>query len=187
MPPLLFSPTCRAHRLPHSLQQTALRTQTAFCLLLGGPFQGVLPDSQHPPAGPAQRPVHPPVPRHVRGEFLAPERPVSLRLRPMPGTPMPETPVHKHRQPQLGKNKVRTNCKPRAEGRESRAGNPPALGARLSTLDHQLHLPPPPRDPIRPEHPHQRQFRVRIPARPDARHNVAALGLGEHVRHEGGP
>src|SRR4030095_1955348 len=37
------------------------------------------------------------------------------------------------------------------------------------------------RDAMRAEDAHQRQFRVLVPALADARHHVAALGLGEDV------
>ena len=68
--------------------------------------QLVLPNPQHPPADLAQRPRHPPVPGLIACELRAPERRVALRLRGMARARVPETPVHEHRQPQLGEDEV---------------------------------------------------------------------------------
>src|SRR5690349_19682426 len=44
-------------------------------------------------------------------------------------------------------------------------------------------MPPPARDAVRAEHPHQRQFRVLVPASADARHHIAALRFGKDIGH----
>ncbi len=89
--------------------------QTRLILWLhGGPPQGVLPNPQYPPAGPPQGAGHKPVARDVAGEFLFPKRTVAGGLGSVLGTAMPETAVHKHREPRLPENKIRTNTKGRA-------------------------------------------------------------------------
>ena len=79
---------------------------------------------------------------------------------------MPETAIHKHRQLELGENKVRPDLKPDT-------GN----------LKPDLHLPPPARDTLRPHQPEQRDFRLLVAAPADAGHDLGAFGLGEDVRH----
>src|SRR5258705_8399146 len=44
-------------------------------------------------------------------------------------------------------------------------------------------MPPPARDAMRAKHSYQRQLRVLVPARADARHHIAALGFAKDIRH----
>lgn len=73
---------------------------------------------------------------------------------------MPETAVHEHRQPRFSEHEIGfAEC--------------PALSA-------------PAGDAVKsqqPQQPHQRQFRLAVPAPANARHHFAALGLGENVGH----
>ena len=73
------------------------------------------PPQGSPPPGYAQGTVHLPVPVHVRGQFLPPERRAVLRPGRVERARMPETPVHKHRHPQRGEDEVGTD----AEGRDA--------------------------------------------------------------------
>ena len=59
------------------------------------------------PAELAQFTIHSPVAGLVRGEFLFPERTVASGNFAMLGTAMPETAVHKKRQPVSPKKKIR--------------------------------------------------------------------------------
>ncbi len=117
----------------------------------------MLPNPHHLPPVRPQRPRHQPVPRLVPRQLRAPERPVLLRHRPMPGTPMPETAIHEHRHPFLPKHKIRLP-------------------------EHPL-IPPPPRDPLPPKPPRQRQLRRLVPPRPHPRHHLRPLLFGEDVSH----
>jgi len=70
------------------------------------PRQLVLPDSQHPPARAAQRPVHQFIPAFIAGKFLPLEGAVVLRLRRVPGAAVPETTVHEKCEPHLPENEI---------------------------------------------------------------------------------
>jgi len=69
--------------------------------------QFMLPNPHDPPAEPAQRAVHEPIPGLVRRQFFTPERTVVDGQIGMPRTPMPETAIHEYRQPLASKNEVR--------------------------------------------------------------------------------
>ena len=69
--------------------------------------QFTLPNPHHPPACPAQRPVHQPVALFIPGQFLFPESAVIRRFRRVSGTAMPETAVHEECEPHLPENKIR--------------------------------------------------------------------------------
>ena len=96
----------------------------------------MFPDPSHPPAPGAEKASDLPVARPITGELRPPERRIVLRLGGMPGTPVPETAVHKHRQPKPGKNKVR--------------------------LARQRRTAPPTRDPFRSENLNQPQLRALV-------------------------
>jgi len=66
----------------------------------------VFPNPHHPPAAPAQRSMHKAITGLVGGEFLLPESAVVRREAAMPRTTVPETAIHKHRNPVLGKNEI---------------------------------------------------------------------------------
>jgi len=157
----------------------------------------MLPQAQHPPARALQRPAHQPVAGDVGCQLPPPERRVVARLRRVERAAMPETTVHKDRHPQPGENKIRTNpkgrdialrCPRRVQRRNSYRTIPalhgpetPQRGIPTAELDH--HMPPPARDAVRAKHSYQRQLRVLVPARADARHHVAALGFAEDIGH----
>ena len=65
----------------------------------------MLPNPKNAPLGRPQRPRHQEVARLVAGEFIFPERAVAFWLRPMLGTTMPETAVHKDGEFDFWKNK----------------------------------------------------------------------------------
>jgi hypothetical protein len=81
--------------------------QTHFVLSLGGSMQIVFPNPKNAPLGRPQRPRHQNIARLVAGEFIFPERAIAFRLRPVLWTTMPETTVHKKREPDFWKNKIR--------------------------------------------------------------------------------
>lgn len=151
----------------------------------------VLPEAQDPPAGGAQRAVHPPVPRLVRGQFPPPERGVVARLRGVQRTSVPKTPVHKHRQPQLREYEIRADAEDagawRRLGRAPQSctwnlrmaavcrPTAPPLPAPLDLPAFHFELSPPTGKPVRPEQLRQRQFRGPVAARADARHHLRPL------------
>ena len=129
-----------------------------FLLYFSSLPQIVFPDSEHPPALAAQGPADQAIAAFVGRQLALPESAMAGRDSGMFGAAMPETAIHEHRHPPLGENEIR----------------PPKN--RL--------MPPPPGDAMAPKEPHQGQFRVLVPARPDARHHLRPLRLGENVRHK---
>jgi len=123
----------------------------------GGPPQGVLPNPKDAPACPAQGAVHQPVAGLVAGELLLPKRTVAGGLRAMPGTPMPETAVHKHCEPRLPENKIR--------------------------FAEDFLIPPPSGDLIAPEKLCERYFRGLVATPTNQAHHFRTLRFGEDIRH----
>ena len=121
------------------------------------PGQVMFPQPQHLPAGAAQRACHQTVPRPVPRDFVPPKRRVGPRHPAVPGTPMPETAVHKHRQPPGAKEKIRTPEHPQ--------------------------IPPPARYAVDAEEPRQHQLRVPVPPAPDPAHDVRPFFWREDVCH----
>ncbi len=116
----------------------------------------MLPDAEHPPVGRTQSSVHEPVAGDVSGKFVLPERAVAFGLRAVLGAAVPETAVHEHRQFEFWENEVR--------------------------FPEDFLIPPPAPNLVSPEKFCERNFRVLVSARADARHDERTLGLGENVR-----
>jgi hypothetical protein len=77
--------------------------QTGF--ILAGKL--MFPNPKDAPTGPAQCLVHQPVTGLVAGKFLFPKRTVAGGLRAVLGTTVPETTIHKKREIEFEKNKIR--------------------------------------------------------------------------------
>jgi len=147
----------------------------------------MLPNPQHPPVGPPQRAVHPRVAGLVPRNLLEPKRRIPLGPRPVPGTPMPETAIHKHGQPRPGKYKIRTHPKGRAR-HSVRAvfrltHDPGPLHSSFCILNSDFKVPSPPPNPVRPQQPRQRHLRLLVPAAANPRHHLRPLLFGKHIRH----
>ena len=117
----------------------------------------MFPNAQHAPASSAERAGHQPVAGFVRGKFLSPEGHIVPRLPGVSWATMPEATVHKHREAQSGKDKIRF------------AEHGPS--------------PPPAGDAVRAEHPNQSEFRILVSMPANPGHHFRTLGLGENVRH----
>lgn len=126
-------------------------------LVLSPPRQAAFPDAQHPPALPAQGLIDQQVPRPVGRQLGLPEQAIVFGFGGMAGTAMPETAIHKHRQPRPAKDKIR--------------------------FAKDFLTPPPARHPVPPQQHDERQFRVPIPVRTDAGHDRRAFFPREDVRH----
>jgi len=90
--------------------------------------QLVLPNAQNPPACFAQCAIDPPVARFVAKDLGPPKRPILFGPCRMDRATVPETPVDKHRQLQLGKNKIRFHGKGRSLSNFSRRDAKPQSG-----------------------------------------------------------
>ena len=100
---------------------------------------------------------------------------------------MPETAIHEHGQPVLGENEIGTDAKDRACYSMRVGGGAPNSGSACADLEigaPNHDLPPPAGDTLLSENPDQRQLRILVPARADARHHLAEPGRGENVGHE---
>lgn len=117
----------------------------------------MLPDAENPPAGAAEGAGDKGVAGLVAGDLLAPELRVGLGLRGVDRTPVPKTPVHKHRQLELGKNKVGF-----AEDRR---------------------LPPPTGDAVLLEYRHQPQLGGLVAGSSDAGHDRRPLLTRKNIGH----
>ena len=78
-----------------------------FCLLTTALSQLMFPNPDDAPSEFAQLAVHAAVTGLVRGKFLFPEWPVAGGNFTMLGAAVPETAVHKHRDPLTGKDEIR--------------------------------------------------------------------------------
>jgi hypothetical protein len=67
----------------------------------------MFPNPQDMPIGRPQGPVHEPVAGDVAGEFLFPESAIAFWLCRMLWATVPETAIHKNREFELWKNKIR--------------------------------------------------------------------------------
>ena len=126
--------------------------------------QLVLPNAQNPPACFAQCAIDPPVARFVAKDLGPPKRPILFGPCRMDRATVPETPVDKHRQLQLGKTKSGFTEKGRAfriflaETRSHRAATPtflpvgfsPRLGVSPLARNTQRYRSPPTRDSVWP-------------------------------------
>jgi hypothetical protein len=124
---------------------------------LAPPGKIVLPETHDSPTRPAQGAIHQTIPRPIDGQFPPPEFGVVLGLGRVTGTCVPETAIHKHRDPALGKDEIR----PPKDGSVSA----PAL------------------EVVRPQHPDQGEFSALVAVAADARHEARTLGRGKDVRH----
>jgi hypothetical protein len=116
----------------------------------------MLPDAEDAPPCPAQRSCHQNIARLVAGEFIFPERAVAFRLSSVLWTTMPETTVHKKREPDFWENEIR--------------------------LAEDFSIPPPAGDFVPAKEFCQRDFRVLVSVRANARHDFGTLRFGENVR-----
>lgn len=117
----------------------------------------MLPDSDNAPAGFAQRAVDEPVAGLIRSEFFCPKGAVVGRYVGVLRATVPEAAVHKNRDLQRGKNKIR-----------------PAKNRTVS---------PPARNAVLPEQLYQSELGFLVAASANARHHFGALRSGEDVRH----
>jgi hypothetical protein len=117
----------------------------------------MFPNPHHPPPLPAQYPVDQPVAALVGIEFPPPEGGILPRLITVPPAPMPETPVHKHRDVLTAKHKV-------------------------GFAKHWL-IPSPASNPVASQEFRQRQLRPLVPPPANPRHHFGTLPLGENVNH----
>lgn len=69
----------------------------------------MFPNPKNAPLGRPQSPRHQNIARLVAGEFIFPKRAVAFWLRPVLWTTMPETTVHKKREPRLSENEIRSD------------------------------------------------------------------------------
>lgn len=148
--------------LPIPLVPIALPTEPLACV----PARVPRCAARATPPG-ATRARHEPIPRPVRRELPPPECRIAFRLCRVPRAAVPETPIDKHRQPQLGKNKIGADFEI------------PHSAFRIPNLN----VPSPTADSPRPEHAHQGQFRALVATRSDARHDRRTFGFGEDVGH----
>jgi len=124
---------------------------------IGGPAQPVLPDTDHSPAGPAERASNGAVPCDVDVELGLPELAVGGRSGGAGRAAVPEASVNKHRDLLPGEGEVRP------------ARNPPMAA--------------PTADAVPTEQVGDGQFGGAVPASADASHDFRALLLREDVRH----
>ena len=125
----------------------------------------MFPDPQHTPALSAERPGDESVAGLIARQFFPPEDTVVRGTRSVFGAPVPETAIHKHRDPRMFDDEIRTLLEI------------PNSAFRTPNLN----LPPLSRDALRPKHAHQRQLSVSVSKRANAGHHFAAPGFGENV------
>ncbi len=145
------------HSKPPAITPRLQRTTNPPHTHLAPLKQIMLPDANDAPPLPPKPPRHPAVAGHVPLQLRPPEPPIPHRHRPMPGTPMPEAAIDKHRHLLPAKHKI----------------GPP---------EHPL-MPPPPGDPMPPQQRHHRPFRGPIPPAAHRGHDLGSFRFGEDVRH----
>ena len=117
----------------------------------------MLRDAEDAPAAFTQLAIHFPVAFAVADDLGFPEFAIPLRGPVALGTAMPETAIHKDRQPLLAEGEV--------------------------WLTHKLQMPPPSGNPLFLEDLDQRPLCALVPLSLDQGHHLGSLLLGEDVRH----
>jgi hypothetical protein len=140
----------------------------------------MFPDAKHAPPCPAQCSCHESVAILVCGKFATPKCSIIFRLGFVFGTTVPETTVHEQCEPCLPENKVRPHAK---GGRAVLPFRPDYWAAQQRGPAANLNLPPPAGDFVPAQQFCQRDFRLFVPARADARHDFGTLFSGKHISH----
>ena len=117
----------------------------------------MFPDAEHTPAARAESARHEPVACFVRGKFPSPKCCIVAWFRRVLRAAVPETTINKHCDAQSGENEI--------------------------GLAEHGPMSSPAGDAVRAEDSYQGKLRVLVPAPTDARHHIAALRFGEHIRH----